>query len=160
MNLNRLLLSLLILFAALGIQFRSGELLGWSLDAVLPVLLALAFWDTISEYGILIIISIIFLNWRPGISPELLFFGVYPLLVFFVRPHLPVGPKVILFSAIGVGIVAFYLVIGGKGIFSSGAFLWKDVLASMLIGLATFKILETINKKDSPKRGVLYALPR
>ncbi|MFH1246225.1 MAG: hypothetical protein V1489_00420 [Candidatus Liptonbacteria bacterium] len=160
-DIKRFILFLLILIAAIGIQLRSGQILGWNIDTVIAALLVFALWSQLAEQILLILLSIFLLNWHPGFSPEMIFFALYPLFFYLLHPYLPVRRRIAIPLTIMIGILGFYLLVAGTSVVAYNSFLWKDEAVSTAFGLFLFYLLQLIyEKRGGDRHGALYALPR
>lgn len=160
LDFNRFNLFLLILLVAMGIQIRSLELFGWGVSAVLVVLLVFALWATIAEELLLIIISVLLLNWRPGVPPEIMLLAAAPILLFLSRSSFPWrrGVTVALFTVLSL--FALYGMSAGTASFRTGLF-WSDMAASLVLGGVLFLFLKSRYQAfRTAGRSAIYALPR
>ncbi len=160
LNFNRFWLFLLILLVAIGIQIRSLELLGWSIDATLVVLLIFAFWATIAEELLLIITAALLLSWRPGIPSELIVFILAPIILFLTRSLFPWRRGITAAIFIILSVTILYGMYAGYAIIRQG-FFWKDLAASFVLGGALFLFLkDRYQAFRTAGRSPFYALPR
>jgi hypothetical protein len=78
-----------LMILAIEIQLLCISSFGWSLDLALATLIAFTAFVNLHELTFLTLLSMWLLNWQPAVGPELLAFGLIPLVAFVARKSSP-----------------------------------------------------------------------
>ena len=99
MNIKTISAFLLVVIGIL-LQLLIGDERGGWFNFALAALIALSFFCTFFEIFFLTLFALLVLNWQPGISFELIVFGIVPVGSFFFKKFIPLEPWVanLLFS--------------------------------------------------------------
>lgn len=159
-ELHRFLFLTALLLAGIAVQTRLVEAFNVTIDIVFVCLIVFAFWDLLAEHLILTVLAVFLMNWRPGFAPELIFLGVFPIVLFLVRGYFPWRRGITMLLGITIGITGMYLIIATNPVFSKESFFWKDMGGSLVFGLALFWFLRMMYHPKVRGFGKIYGLPR
>lgn len=143
----KFLTSALLAILSFILQLKLKPVLGWTPDLFLVTLIAVSFYLKFSQFATLLLMGVWFLNWRPGIGWDMIFYAVIPIIVFFLFRFLPWQPLFINLILGVLAITVFYLGTVGYSVLSREKFIFlEDVFWSSLFGFAVFMILKSNGK--------------
>ena len=130
-------------FVVIGVffQFQIGDIYGVWLNFTLAALISLSFVLNFPELLFIILFALFALNWQPGISFELIVFGIVPIGSFLAGKFLPFEPWAgnILLTLIGIMIP--YVLFGIHVILKSPVLFVGDSIASLFYSAIIFKAM-------------------
>lgn len=142
---SNFLAAFLIVSIALVIQLKLGPVLNFYPNFALAVLIASAFFFDFSELGFLAIFSALILNWRPGLSPEILILIGLPIAVSIIRKFLPAQAWLNFSITLVLGLLVFYSAAGFQGLVKNFNIFFIDLIISTVFAASTFFILKSFN---------------
>ena len=138
---TRVIAAFFLVVIGIIFQLLAGDARGVWFNFALAALISLSFFVNFFEILFLTLFTLLALNWQPGISFELIIFGVLPIGSFLLRKSLPFEPWAgsILLSC--VGIVFFYALFGIHIIIRNPALFLGDILLSLIYSAIVFKAM-------------------
>lgn len=144
---TRFLASALTVALAAILQLKLKPLLGWSPDLLLVALIAASFHLKFLQFLFLDFLGVWFLNWRPGLGGDMLFYAALPVAAFFLRPLLPWRPWFVNLALEVLSIAAFYLgTVGYEVVAGEADIFWENIFWSSVFGFAAFKIYDIASR--------------
>ncbi|OGZ52819.1 MAG: hypothetical protein A3B25_01025 [Candidatus Ryanbacteria bacterium RIFCSPLOWO2_01_FULL_48_26] len=131
------------------LQLFIGDVKGAWFNFTLAALITLSFFCSFFEILFLTLFALLVLNWQPGISLELIIFGVMPIGAFFLRKLLPLEPLVgsILLSC--AGIIVLYILFGIHIITNNPVLFLSDIVMSLAYSAVVFKTMSLFFEAES-----------
>lgn len=143
----KFLTSALAVIAAAVLQLKLKPILGWTPDLLLVALIAASFYLKFSQFIFLTLAGIWFLNWRPSLGEDILFYTAIPVAAFFLRPFFPWRPWFANLVSGILSIAVFYLGTAGYVVVTGElAVFLEDIFWSSLFGFAVFKIYDIASR--------------
>lgn len=138
----RFLKSLFLVVLAFWLQFSIGEFWGVWINFVLATLIALAFFVNFEELLLFTLLGVLFLNWQPALSWELVIAGLFPISVFSLRRIFlwEIWLSVLIANVLGLTIL--YLVTDWGFIMRSPLIFLADLVASLVFASLVAKLSE------------------
>lgn len=133
-----------ILAVAMGsvLQIEFKSIFGWSPDFALGVLVLVPFYLNFLETGVCALVGAFSLNWRPGLSQEILVFILLPFLVLVSIKQLPFRKELSGAVAALLSILIFYAASDFHFLFENPIFVIQDVLVILPANLVLFWVLD------------------
>ena len=139
---SNFLAAFLIVSLAIVLQLKIGLISGLYPNFALAVLIALAFFLDFSELGFLVIFGALILNWRPGLSPEILVLISLPIIVYIFRKFLPAQAWLNFTLALVLGFLVFYSAAGFQSLVKNFNLFFIDLIISTVFAVLAFLILK------------------
>ena len=140
---SNFLAAFLIVSLAVILQLKIGLISSLYPNFTLAALIALAFFLDLSELGFLVIVSALILNWRPGLSPEILVLISLPIAVSIIRKFLPAQAWLNFTLALVFGLLVFYFAAGFGAMVKNFNIFFIDLTISTVFAVLTFFILKS-----------------
>lgn len=142
---SNFLAAFLIVSLAVILQLKIGLISSLYPNFTLAALLALAFFLDFSELGFLVIVSALILNWRPGLSPEILILISLPITASILRKFLPAQAWLNFILALVLGLLIFYSAAGFQSLVKNFNLFFIDLTISTVFAVPTFFILKSFH---------------
>ena len=143
---SNFLAAFLIVSIAVVLQLKFGLVSNFYPSFTLAVLIVSAFFLGFSELGFLVIFSALILNWRPGLSPEILVLISLPIVVSIFRKFLPAQVWLNFSFAIALGLLIFYSAADFQSLVKNFNIFLIDLIISTMFAVPTFLILKSVQK--------------
>jgi hypothetical protein len=140
----RLIIAILILFLACGLQFLLGSA-GVFINFILATLIAFAFFFDFFEMAVFILFAIFVVNWQPSFSVAIALFVLIPLAAFLFHKFFAWSAWAGIPAMIVGGFLVLYLAVAPHMIVTNFSEFILDVIVSLLFGelvLVAFKKAE------------------
>ena len=118
---------------------------GIHVDLAFAALISFALVLSLPELLILILISVLVLNWQPGVTAEMLVLAVYPLAVHGLRRFFHVGHWIENALAVLVGVVVLYVIVAPGAIIEYPRLFLIDLAAAELFVAIFIWCMLTVN---------------
>ncbi|MBI2033770.1 MAG: hypothetical protein HYT13_01590 [Candidatus Liptonbacteria bacterium] len=142
---SNFLVAFLIVSFAVVLQLKIGLISSLYPNFTLAALIASALFLDFSELGFLVFFSALILNWRPGLSPEIMVLISLPITVSVLRRFLPAQAWMNLVLALVLGLLVFYSAAGFQSLVKNFNIFLIDLTISTVVAVPTFLILKTLN---------------
>lgn len=146
---RRLRLSFLAAFLAVSLaavlQLKFGLAASFYPSFALIALIASAFFLDFLELGFLVVFGAVILNWRPGVTPEILALAGLPIAVYTLRKFLPAQAWLNFTIAVVLGLFVFYSAAGFEVLVKNLNLFLTDLAISAVFAVPIFLILKTLN---------------
>ena len=142
---SNFLAAFLIVSLAVILQLKIGLIANLYPNFTLAALIALAFFLDFSELGFLVILSALVLNWRPGLSPEILTLISLPIAVFIFRRLLPAHAWLSFALVFIIGLSMIYSAAGFSLMVNNFSLFFVDLAISIVFAVPTFFILKSFH---------------
>ncbi len=139
------LATFLIVSLAVILQLKIGLISSFYPSFTLAALIASAFFLDFFELSFLVILGALVLNWRPGLSPEILVLISLPITVSILIKFLPIQAWLNFILALVLGLLFFYSVAGFPSLVKNFNLLFIDLIISMVFAAPIFLILKSLN---------------
>jgi len=140
----------LVLALSFFAKFWLLSILNWSPDLVLAALLTAAFFVDFREYAVLLLASLWFMNWQPGLHPEIVWLGLLLSVAFFAHYYSPwqswLSNAVFTLAVLA----AFYGLLDLELLRTPG--FWLNVGSTAIYGAVTFFFLQQFVGRPSRSR--------
>jgi len=131
----------IILLIAFILQFSlatAGRYFDLSFAALITLAFVLELWELI----VLILVTVLVLNWQPAVSVELGILALFPIAVYFLRRFSELQLWIKNLTAILLGFILLYAAVAPRMLYS-GAFL-ADLVIAMLFGTVALFSLKAV----------------
>jgi hypothetical protein len=129
----RLIIAILILFLACGLQFLLGSA-GVFVNLILATLIAFAFFFDFFEMAVFILFAIFVINWQPAFSIELALFVIIPLAAFAFHKFFAWSAWAGIPVMIVCGFLVLYLAVAPGAFIGNFPAFVLDIIGSLLLG--------------------------
>lgn len=139
----RFILALLVLLLACALQFWFASV-GVFINFILAALIVFAFFFDIWELLIFILFSIFVVNWQPGVSLDIIVFGIIPIAAFAFHKALGWTLFAGIPVAIIVGFLALYLAVAPDAFLGNIIPFLTDIFGGLLFGGGVFFVFDRL----------------
>ena len=141
---SNFLAAFLIVSLAATSQLKIGLISSLYPSFTLAALIASAFFLDFFELGFLVILGALILNWRPGLSPEILVLISLPIVISILRKFLPAEAWLNFILAVTFGLLVFYSAAGPESLVKNFNLFFIDLIISMAFAVLTFIIFKNL----------------
>ena len=141
----RLIIAILILFLACGLQFLLGSV-GMFINVILATLIVFAFFFDFFEMMVFILFAIFVINWQPAFSIEIGLFVLIPLAAFAFHKFFAWSAWAGIPAMIVGGFLVLYLAVAPYVIVINFPGFIFDVIGSLLFGELVLVALKKAEK--------------
>lgn len=138
---TRVIAAFFLVVIGIIFQLFAGDARGVWFNFALAALISLSFFLDFFEILFLTLLTLLALNWQPGISFEFIIFGALPIGSFLLRKFLPFEPWAGSMLLSCAGIIFFYALFGIHVITRNPALFLGDILASLAYSAVVFKAM-------------------
>ena len=142
---SKFIAAFLIVSLAVILQLQIGLVSSLYPSFTLTSLFALAFFLDFSSLVFLVLFGTLILNWRPGLSPEILILIGLPITVSILRKFLPAQAWLNFTLAIILGLLVFYSAAGFPSLVKNFNLFFIDLTISVVFAVPAFLILKSFH---------------